>query len=231
MPCGPHLRLLFLHNPNHTMNHTTRLLLATVALSSAAFGAKSAPLAPVLAKPGTPTVDESFSASPLGKLWTIAKGDWQVREGTLVGSEKTEDKHAAVLALGQKNRDSILRFSFKFNGTDNLGLSFNHAAGHLFRVNITKDGVTILKDADKKNPASKSEPLGKAGVKFEQGQWYTMLVEVQGTKVAVQTDNGVNISAAHDALNVDKTGYRFVVKGASVALADVKAWEIAGGAK
>ena len=60
---------------------------------------------------------------------------------------------------------------------------------------------------------------------------YTMLVEVQGTKVSVQTDNGVRIAAAHDALHVDKTGYRFVVRGASVALADVKAWEIAGGAK
>ncbi|MEO6789129.1 MAG: family 16 glycoside hydrolase [Chthoniobacteraceae bacterium] len=212
------------------MNRITRILIVTAALSSAAFGAKSSPLAPVLAKPGAPTVDESFSTSALGKLWTVAKGTWEVHDGTLVGREKKEDNHPAVLTLGQKNHDSIIRFSFKFDGTDNLSLSFNHTGGHLFRVNIAKDGVTILKDGDKKNPAIKSEQLGKAAAKFEQGQWYTMLVEVAGTKVSVQTDNGVKLSASNDALNVDKTGYRFVVKGASVALADVKAWEVAGGA-
>ena len=213
------------------MNHITRILLATATLSSVAFGAKSADLTPALAKPGTATVEESFSASALGKLWTVAKGTWEVKAGTLVGSEKKEDSHAAVLALGQKTHDSIIRFSFRFDGTDNLSLSYNHAGGHLFRVNIAKDGVTIMKDADKKNPASKSAQLGKAEATFAQGQWYTMLVEVQGTKVSVQTDNGVKLSGTHDALNVDKTGYRFVVRGASVALADVKAWEIAAGAK
>lgn len=210
------------------MNSAARILLATVALSSAAFGAKSAEIATVLAKPGTVTVDETFSASTLGKPWTIAKGNWEVKGGALVGSEKKEDSHAAVLTLGQKNHDSIIRFSFKFDDTDNLSLSFNHAAGHLFRVNIAKDGVTIMKDGDKKNPDIKPEALGKAAATFSQGQWYTMLVEVQGTKVSVQTDNGVKLTGTHAALNVDKTGYRFVVRGASVALADVKAWELAG---
>jgi hypothetical protein len=88
-----------------------------------------------------------------------------------------------------------------------------------------------MKDGDKKNPAIKPEQLGKAPATFEQGRWYTILVEARGTKVSVQTDNGVKLSAAHEALNVDKTGYRFVVKGASVTLAGVKAWEIGGGAK
>jgi len=213
------------------MNPIARILIATASISSAAFGAKSADLKPALAKPGAYTVDETFSTSTLGKIWSVAKGNWEVRGGTLVGSEKKEDKHAGVLALGQKNHDSIIRFSFKFDGTDNLSLSYNHATGHLFRVNIAKDGVVIMKDGDKKNPAIKPAQLGKAEAKFEQGQWYTMLVEVQDTKVFVQTDNGVKISASNDALNVDKTGYRFVVHGASVALADVKAWEIAGGSQ
>ncbi len=213
------------------MNSITRILVASIALSSPAFAAKSTAIAPVLAKPGAATVDESFSASELGKQWAVAKGTWEVKGGTLVGSEKKEDSHPAVLSLGQKNHDSMIRFSFKFDGTDNLSLSFNHAGGHLFRVNIAKDGVTLMKDGDKKNPAIKPAALGKAGAKFEQGQWYTMLVEVQGGKVSVQTDNGAKLAAENEALNVDKTGYRFVVKGASVTLADVKAWELAGATK
>ena len=69
--------------------------------------------------------------------------------------------------------------------------------------------------------------IGKADAKFEQGQWYTMQVEVKGAKVAVQTDNGVKIEGSNPALDVDKTGYRFVTKGESLRLADVKAWEVA----
>lgn len=220
------------HSQSHIlMNSITRILIASAVVSSAAFGAKSADLKPTLAKLGKVTVDENFSANALGESWKIAKGTWQVRDGSLVGSEKTEDSHAAVLTLGHKNRDSVIRFSFKLDGTENLTLSFNHAGGHLFRVNITKDGVAIMKDADKKNPANKAEKLGNAEAKFEQGQWYTMLLEVQGSKVAVQTDNGVKLSASNEALDVDKTGYRFVVKGSAVMLADVKAWEVAPGAK
>ncbi len=211
------------------MNPITRILVASIALSTFAFGEKSTAIAPILAKQGAAVADESFPGSELGKQWAAAKGSWEVKGGALIGSEKPEDKHAGVIALGQKNHDSIIRFSFKFDGAEGLSLSYNHAGGHLFRVNIAKDSVVVMKDGDKKDTSIKAAQLGKAETKFEPGKWYTMVVEVQGTKVAVQTDNGVKISASHDALNVDKTGYRFVVKGASVALADVKTWEVAAG--
>jgi hypothetical protein len=210
------------------MTITHRILIAaiTTGLTSAtAFAAKSAELKPVLAKPGKATVDESFNADALGKQWSVAKGEWQVRDGSLTGKEKKEDKHPAVLTLAQPNHNSIIRFSFKLDGTEGLSLSFNYAKGHLFRINVAPDGVTVVTDKDKKDPKSKSEQLGKAEGKFDQGQWYTMFVEVQGTKVSVQTDNGVKISASHPSLDVDKTGYRFVMRGASLLLDDVKAWE------
>jgi len=210
------------------MTTTPRILSLAIAagLTSAAFGAKSAELQPLLAKPGAGTVNESFNAEALSKQWTAAKGDWQVRDGALVGREKKEDEHAAVLTLAQPNHNSIIRFSFKLDGTDGLALSFNHAKGHLFRVSIGAEGVTIATDKDKKDADSKSEQLGKAAGKFEQGQWYTMLVEVQGTKVSVQSDNGVKVEGSHASLDVDKTGYRFVMRGAAVVLDDVKAWEV-----
>ena len=54
-----------------------------------------------------------------------------------------------------------------------------------------------------------------------------MQVEVKGAKVAVQTDNGVKIKGSNPALDVDKTGYRFVMKGESLSLDDVKVWNVA----
>jgi 3-keto-disaccharide hydrolase len=191
------------------------------------FAGKSAEIKPNLATPGKVIVDESFAKATLDKPWTVAKGDWQVRDGALVGKEKKEDNHPAVCTLNKPNHDSIIRFSFKLDGTKGFSLSFNHTKGHLFRVKLDAGAVTIHKDQDKKDPNSKGLDLGKAPAKFEQGQWYTMLVEVKGAKVAVQTDNGVKLEVSNAELDVDKTGYRFVTTGESLWLADVKAWEVA----
>jgi len=188
---------------------------------------KNADLKPILAKPGKATAEDAFAGTALAKTWSAAKGDWQVHDGTLVGKEKKEDNHAAVCALAVPNHDSIIRFSFKLDGVKTLAVSYNSAKGHLFRVSITPAGVAVATDKDKNDANSKAEPIGKAEAKFEAGQWYTMQIEVKGQKVAVQTDNGVKIEGGNPALDVDKTGYRFVTTGESLVIADVKAWEAA----
>jgi len=187
---------------------------------------KNADLKPTHAPAGKLVVDEAFAGAALGKAWTANKGDWQVRDGAVIGKEKASDEHAAVLTLGQPNRDSILRFSFRLDGAKGFNVSWNHAKGHLFRIGIAEDGLTLNKDKDKKDPASKAVALGKAAGKFEAGKWHTVLVEVQGAKVSVQADNGVKLAGSHAELDVDKTGYRFVTRGESLRLADVKVWSI-----
>jgi len=201
--------------------------LAATTLAPRSRAAKGSELRPTIAQPGKLIVDEKFAGNALGKNWTAAKGDWQVQNGVLIGKEKPSDKHAAVLSLNLPNRNSVVRFSFKFDGAKSLHLSFNHAKGHLFRVVISPDSVTITKDKDKKDSQSKPESLGKAQTKFAAGQWYTMLVEIAGPKVAVQTDNGVKLAGSHPGLDMDKTGYRFVTSGESVAISDLKIWELA----
>jgi hypothetical protein len=210
------------------MTTNTRIILTTViaGLSGAlAFAGKATDLKPVLAQSGKLVVEEDFSGGALPTTWTTPKGDWKPQDGAVVGKEKTEDHHAAVLTLGQKNHNSIIRFSFRLDGAEGFALSFNHATGHLFRISVSTAGMRINKDADKKDPSSKSLPLGKADGKFEKGQWHTMLVEVQGSKVAVQTDNEIKVDATHPELDVDKTGYRFVLSGESLVLDDVRVWE------
>lgn len=195
--------------------------------SSICLAAKDADLKPILGTPGKATVTNALAGDTLDKTWSIGKGDWQVKEGTLTGKEKASDNHPAVCMLGVPNHDSIIRFSFKFDGTDLLALSYNHPKGHLFRVSVSPTGVSVSTDKDKKDPNSKAVSLGKAEAKFETGQWYTLLVEVKGAKVAVQTDNGVKIEGADPSLDVDKTGYRFVTRKESLLIADIKAWEAA----
>ena len=92
------------------------------------------------------------------------------------------------------------------------------------RVGIAEDGLTLSKDKDKKDPASKAVQLGKASGKFETGKWHTLQLETKGGKVLVQADNGAKVEGSHAELDVDKTGYRFVLKGESVRITDVKVW-------
>ncbi len=204
-------------------------LSATLAVLAAAtvccLAEKSADLKPLLAKPGKLVVDESFTGAALPSSWGGVQGDWQVREGAVVGKEKASDEHPAVLFLNQPHRDSILRISFKLDGAKNFGVSLNHLKGHLFRVTVDEEGLTLLKDKDKKDPNSKSATLGKTSGKFAPGKWHTLMIETQGAKVIIQADNGAKIEASHPELDVDKTGYRFVMRSESLRVTDVKVWQ------
>lgn len=202
-----------------------RLLLLSLLAALPCYAGKNTALQPTLAKPGKTLTEQNFDTGGLDKPWTVAKGDWQVVGGAVVGKEKAEDKHPAVLALALPSKDSIMQLSFKLDGAKMLALSYNHAGGHLFRIVINGDGFTINKDADKKDESIKGGVLGKAAAKFEKGQWYTILVEVKGEKVAVQTDNGAKAEGSDPRLAMDKINYRFVTQGESVQIDDLKITE------
>lgn len=203
---------------------TTMVFGGALALSSSGvFAGKDSNLGETF---GKPTIADSFDKSKLGKKWVVAKGEWKVVGGAISGKELPADKHAAVLNFQQPNTDSAIQFSFKLDGAKGFNLSFNKARGHLFRVAVAGDGLTITLDKDKKDPKSRPQRLAKAGGKFEQGEWYTMLVVVEGPGVSVKTDNGLSVSASHSTLSQAKPNYRFVMRGASLQLDDVKVWPL-----
>ena len=75
-------------------------------------------------------------------------------------------------------------------------------------------------DKDKKDPASKVEGLDKKPVELKAGEWVEISCTVEGTKVKV-TVGDVVLEGTHANLAREKTGYRFVVQGQSVAFDDV----------
>ncbi len=175
---------------------------------------------------GKPSVTDEISQAKLAQKWQSAKGEWKAVDHAIVGRELKADKHAAVLNYRHPNHDSAIQFSFKLAGAKGLSLSYNKKAGHLFRVNVAAGQVTVNLDKDKKNPKSKSVVLGSAKAKFEQGEWYTMLVAVEGGNVSVTTDNGVQITAKHADIDQAKPNYRFVMRGGDLLLDDLKIWQL-----
>ena len=196
-------------------------------IGSPSLADKSASLHPKQSKPGTLVIDEKFADSQLGKNWSIGKGDWTVSHGAVIGKEKESDHHAAVLSLNHPNRNSVVQFSFMLDGVKAFHFSLNHPKGHLFRVVVDSKSLVVTKDKDKKDPASKAVQLAKVDSQFEPGKWYTMMVEMEGERVDVQTDSGVHAHGSHPELDNDKTGYRFVTTGQALSVSDLKVWELA----
>jgi len=205
---------------------TSLSILSILCLTTAGWAEKDAELKTLLGKASKTTMQEKFDAPKLPKGWAASKGEFQVRDGNIAGWEKKEDNHAAVLTLQKPFKNSVIRFSFKRDGVTGFNVSFNHAKGHLFRIMINDDGLVINKDKDKNDPASKPLVLGKAEGKFPPGAWQTMQIEIVGDKVAVQADNGVKLEAKNAALDIEKTGYRFVIKGSTLLLDDVSIWDL-----
>jgi Domain of Unknown Function (DUF1080) len=201
-------------------------LIALGFFAAVARAEKDADLKLLISKASKNVLQEKFDGPKLPKGWAIGKGDFQVKDGTIVGWEKKEDMHPAVLTLQKPFKNSIVRFSFKRDGVTGFNLSFNHPKGHLFRILINDDNLTVVKDKIKDDPNSKQQVLGKAEGKFPIGEWQTLQVEVVGDRVAVQCDNGVKLEAKAAGLDVEKTGYRFVMRGSTLLLDDVNVWEV-----
>lgn len=193
--------------------------------STVCLADKNTDITPTLAKPGKVMLSDDFDGETLGKEWAAVKGEWKIKDGAIAAKELKADEHAAVLICKLKNRDSIVRFSFKLDGSTNgFHFSLNHAKGHLFRVIVAPTGLTVRTDADKKDKSIKSELIAQAKAKFEQGKWYTLQVEMVGDRVVAMTDNGLKVTGQHPRLDTEKPNYRFVMKGETLSIDDLKIW-------
>lgn len=208
------------------MKPSRLVIILTVLLvsTSVCVAEKNVELTPTLAKPGEVIFADDFDAAELSKDWSQIRGEWKVVDGEIVGKELKSDKHAAVFHCLKKNRNSIVRFSFKLNGAEGFHFSMNHKRGHLFRALVTSNSLTVRTDADKRDKTIKSQMIGKASGTFEQNKWYTMQVEMVGDKVVVTTDNGLKVSGQNPRLDTDKPNYRFILKGEFLVIDDVKIW-------
>jgi len=173
--------------------------------------------------------EENFdNATELPKGYRAAKGEWKVVDGVLTGAELEADKHAAVLSFGSKNTDSKISFRVRFDGAKFFHLSLNHAKGHLFRVILDPAyGLSIRKDKDKKDPESKPIKLGSREEPISVGEWHDITVIISGKSVSAKIDDGQAVEVSHPGLAMEKTGYRLIVRGKSVAVDDIKVSAVA----
>ena len=170
-------------------------------------------------------ISETFD-DQLPEIAVPVKGRWKVFDGVLQGVELEADKHAAVLNYQKVNRDSAVRFRFKLSdSSDGFHFSLNHQSGHLFRVVVDSNGVSLKLDKDKKNPDSKVMILASSKQEIAKDQWHTMLVEMNGDRVVTQVSQDVLLDVRHPKLEATKPNYRFVTRGQALLIDDLNIFE------
>ncbi len=167
-----------------------------------------------------PEATADFSSAVLPDDWGAVKGEWRVSEGSLVGAELAADKHAAVLNIPDPHAESTIRLRFRLDGAKGFHLSYNHAKGHLCRVTVNAGEAALVMDKDKKNPASKAVTLARQSLSLAPGAWVELSCIIEGGRAVVKIGDTV-LEGAHPDLAKEKTGYRLVVQGASVAFDDL----------
>ena len=212
------------------MTRSRGLAFAFLTLAVAALPAADAPPAPatLMTEPGKLLFADDLSTPP-AKPWSVGKGKWEPADGGgLRGSELAADKHGAVMRRPVPFKDAVIQFSFRLDGAKQTSLSINKAKGHLSRVLVNKDGITVRKDDADHDGPDKAATLQTKKVSIEPGTWHTLVVEFLGKEMVATLDGKHVAFGGHEALTADKENVGLTVAGESATFKDFRVWEAAG---
>ncbi len=206
-------------------HHLLRSLLAGACLSTLAANSTQAEEKALLAIPGK-LIYENALSSGLSDPWKAAKGAWDGASGSLRGSEKPEDKHGAVARIPNKLGDFVLEYEFKFEGAKSTSLSINAAKGHLARILITPQFVTIQKDDSDHEGPDKAVVFARFPSDLKPGTWHKVRMEMVGDTMLGKVDDLV-AWGSHDSFKQERTSPGLTVAGQSVDFRNLKLTEAA----
>ena len=207
-----------------TFTHN-RLIAAGAMLLLAAVSIAAATSEPALSTRGKLLFSDDFNGSALGPGWGGPKGLWEVANGSLKGSERPEDKHAAVRRHPLQYHDAIFEFAFRFDGAKAVHLSLNNKDGHVCRLVITPKGMLLQTDKPAKLDV-KPEKLATLDTAIAPGEWHKVVVEVRGKHMTAQLDGKQAIAGESPRVDVEKGDFGFPVQGVSASFDYVKVFEV-----
>jgi len=202
-----------------------RLIAAGAMLLFAAFSFAAGTSEPALSDRGKLLFSDDFNGSALAPPWGGPKGQWEVANGALKGSEIPADKHAAVRRHPLQYHDAIFEFSFRFDGAKAVHLSLNNKDGHVCRLIMTPKGMLLQTDKPAKLDV-KPEKLATLDTAIAPGEWHKVVVEVHGKRMTAQLDSKQTIAGESPRVYVDKGDCGFPVQGVSASFDYVKVYDV-----
>lgn len=189
---------------------STLLTLATVLSTLATFAEDKA----LLGVPGK-VIYESKLDTPPGGPWKSAKGNWELADGVLRGSEIPEDKHGAVTRLPNKLSDFVAEYEFKFEGGRSTSFTINAEKDHMARIMITPKVVAIQRDDNDHEGPDKAVVFARFPADLTPGTWHKVRMEMVGDTMLGQVDDLI-AWGSNDLFKTPKAAPGFTVGGQSV---------------
>lgn len=220
-----------------------RLTITLLAMLSAVslWGAES--------KSGALLLQDNFDRETIGATWQTRIGSFSIQDGYLVGTEKPEDGHGAVIQAPVSFADAVIEFSFRivdgraFNFVVNDKSCKTVHAGHICRVAVSINGFRLGDDKEgvmrndifamRRDPKRKKEAdallVGRSRnipFKLKGNQWYRMRVSMVGEEMRLSVDGQpVGQLKSPGIGHKTKTDFGFTVKGTRIEFDSVRAWK------
>lgn len=208
-------------------------LLATTLVAATATTATVPFAAPAAAAPGDVLLAESFDGDDLPEGWTPVLGDWQVRDGRLVG-DAPDGSSPARIVFGRSAENYRLDATLRFETVDNA----SRWAGAI--LDVAPDGTTPWWQAVLRSTTTAPNGVeiaqrtaadawnvpytGSAPTDAATGRDVHLSVEVQGAAVTYALDGRTVLEGRIDRSRDGALG--FVTAGATVSVDDVTVTEI-----
>lgn len=181
---------------------------------------------PAMSQRGKLLFSDDFSAPALAAHWKKGPGQWDIVDGTLKGVELEANHHAAVVRTRIAYHDAIFQFAFRLDGGKQTSLSLNDANGHVCRVFVRPDGISVNRDKPNAKSTEKAMVLDSQKGMLEPGRWYNLLVEVSGNRMLARVEGTPLVAyGEHDAINGEKVDFGLPVGGNSISFDNIRVWE------
>ena len=201
------------------MKRTCLLLSAAVGLALNA----SASDKPLLAVPGKAIYENKLDSAPSAP-WKVAKGKWELVDGSWRGSEKPEDMHGAVTRLPNKLGDFVIEYELKFEGGKTTSLSINAVKDHMARIVISPKLVTIQRDDNDHDGPDKAVVFARIAADLKPGVWHKVRMEMVGDTMLGMVDDMIAYGS-NELFTHDRMSPGFTVAGQSVDFRNLKITE------
>ena len=200
-------------------------------------------------KSGALLLQDNFDRETIGATWQTRIGSFSIQDGYLVGTEKPEDGHGAVIQAPVSFADAVIEFSFRivdgraFNFVVNDKSCKTVHAGHICRVAVSINGFRLGDDKEgvmrndifamRRDPKRKKEAdallVGRSRnipFKLKGNQWYRMRVSMVGEEMRLNVDGQpVGRLKSPGIGHKTKTDFGFTVKGTRIEFDSVRAWK------
>ncbi len=200
-------------------------------------------------KAGLLLLKDDFERKEMGKQWRLRIGSFVIQDGVLVGTQKPEDGHGAVVQAPVAFQDAIIEFSFRivdgraFNFVVNDKACKTVHAGHICRVAVSMKGFRLGDDKEgvmrndifamRRDPKRRKEAdallVGRSKnipFKLKANQWYRLRVTMIGEEMRLTVDGKeLGLLRSPGIAHPTKSDFGFTVKGKQVEFDEVRVWK------